>query len=179
MTKIFRHPADSLSMLVIPLLIGLAACTSQRLSTLPAQLSGEWRTADARYQGRSMNVATDHITFGMGGIAPDRLERVEGVQLVNSDKAQEYRITLRTSESSPDTLILEFTQDNGGELHIKSQPGIVWRRNLKAVSAPTVVGPQTPEAQPEPVILSSPLLMHEHKIIYKVDCVRPKICKSY
>ena len=166
--------ALSLTLLLIALLASGTGCGGEQLSAVPPQLVGEWRTADARYQGRSMNLASDRVTFGMGHIAPDRLEHVDSVRTISVENGQEYRITLRTPEATQDTLVLDFSQENGGELHLKSQPRIVWTR-VKATSSAPVPVPQSPELPPTPATS----VMKEHKVIYKIDCVHSKNCKSY
>lgn len=169
-----RNLAPSLTLILVPLVMCFSACTGQQLTAVPAQLLGEWKTADLRYQGRSMNLAADHITFGMGGVAPDRLERVEAVRLVSASYAQEYKITLRTPDNSADTLILDFDQENGGMLRIKSQPEIHWTK-MKA-SSPSVAPPHMPQS---PRMPDASAILNEHKTIYKIDCIHRNVCKSY
>ena len=174
MTTNRRQGTSSLALILITLVMNLAGCSGQRLVALPPQLVGEWRTADARYQGRSMNLSPDHVNFGMGGITPDRLEHVETVRTVDIDNGKEYRIALRTPEAAEDTLILDLTE---GTLHLESQPSIIWTK-VKVPAGLPATAPRMPQAHQNPSA-SVPLFMNDHKIIYRIDCVHPNVCKSY
>ena len=158
------------------LLFGLTACTGQRLTALPPELLGTWKTSDTRYQGRFMNMAADQITFGMDTAGPDKLERVDSLRVLEAEGGQEYRIALRTTDGSPDLLTVEFNSDNGGELHLKSQPRIIWR-TAKLPSARPLPDLHSHDVLQDPMVPT--LIFKDHKIIYKIDCVRPGICKSY
>jgi hypothetical protein len=160
------------AMIFSALLLCMAGCAGERLTALPPHLLGEWRTAEARYQGRFMKMEADRITFGMGGAGPDKLERIQSVRLLNADTRPEYRIDLLTADGSLETLTLDFTQANGGELHLKSQPKIVWRTAKASSRAPH--GPELPQNP-----LFGPSTGNEHKTIYRIDCIHPNVCKSY
>src|SRR3974390_281158 len=124
--KLSKLSAPFSALMLMALSLSLAACAGQRLTALPPQLLGEWRTGEGRYQGRFMRVETDRITFGMGGAGPDKLERIQDVRAFKADSGQEFRINLVAADGSPDPLILDFSKANGGELHLKSQPQIIW-----------------------------------------------------
>jgi hypothetical protein len=163
--------------ILIPLLLlWLAGCGGQRLPGLPQQLVGEWRTTEVQHAGRSIRVETSSITFGMGGAGPDQMERVEVVRLTTLPEGEEYKINLRKPDGTPDTLNLDFTQQNGGELRLKNQPKVVWRTGKEP--APVRVAPLGSQTQQAP-IATLPLNGTEHKTIYRVDCLRPDVCKSY
>jgi len=158
-------------------LVWLTGCAGRRLTALPQQFLGEWRTAEARYAGRSIKMDANRITFGMGGAGPDVMERVESVRVVKGTESEEYRINLLAPDGSRDALFLGFTQENGGELHLKNQPKIVWRA-VKASSRAPVAAPQSP-GTPQSPSLMPPLTETEHMTIYKIDCVHQHVCKSY
>jgi hypothetical protein len=214
MMTTFRKLATAFTLVLVPLIMSLCACNGKRLSALPPQLLGDWTTTDARYHGRSMNLAANQVTFGMGGTGSDRPERVEGVRLITAENNEEYNIALRTPENSSDRLILEFEAGHGGEIHLKSQPRIIWTR-AKASSTSSSVPAESAGAAAHAHSASgasagpgasassaasarsggsgsshalddnadipsiTPQLMNDHKTIYKIDCIRPNICKSY
>jgi len=82
-------------MLFLSLLLILAGCDGRGPQTLPQQILGEWRTEDARYQGRFLKVEADQITFGLGGAAPDELEHIERVQMAPANNPIDYVIKLK------------------------------------------------------------------------------------
>ena len=156
----------------------LAGCAGQPLTALPPQLLGEWRTGEGRYQGRFMRVETDRITFGMGGAGPDKLERIQDVRAFKADSGQEFRINLLAADGSPDPLVLDFSQANGGELHLKSQPQIIWTTGKPSPhAAAPAVAPST--SAPTQNHSLTPLTGNDHKTIYRIDCLKPNACKSY
>lgn len=167
-----------LSALSLPaLLLCLTGCAGERLTALPPQLVGEWRTTEGRYQGRFMRLEADRITFGMGGAGPDKLERIQNVRFCNVDAEQEYRINLLTADGSTDTLTLDFTQGNGGELHLKNQPKIVWRIGKASPHAAPATPAHASELPQTPVLPA--VTGNRHNTIYRIDCLRPNVCKSY
>lgn len=153
------------------LLLMLAGCDWRVPKTLPGQIVGEWKTDDSRYQGRFLRLETDQITFGLGGAAPDELERIESVRMMPSDQPTAYVIQLRKVSGTTDSIALRFTPENGGELRIKSQPKVVWTRKADAGRALPVKSP--------PATLPLDVLLGQHRTIYKIDCIRPKVCRSY
>ncbi len=158
--------------LLLPLLLLLAGCDWRGPKTLPGQMVGEWRTDEPRYQGRFLRLETDRITFGLGGVAPDKAEQVERVRMTPRDNPTEYAIHVKSADGTTDSIALQFTTQNGGELRIKSQPKVVWKRkNEPSRTVPTI----TPRRQ-----TPLPDTPHgEHKIIYTIDCLRPKLCRSH
>jgi hypothetical protein len=173
-----KLPKLSASFALLMLLAScLAGCAGQPLTALPPQLVGEWRTAEGRYQGRFMRVETDRITFGMGGAGPDKLERVQNVRVFKADSGQEFRINLVAADGSPDPLVLDFSKANGGELHLKSQPNIVWTTGKLSPHAAPAAPPST--SQPPQTHALTPLTGNDHKTIYRIDCLQPNVCKSY
>jgi hypothetical protein len=138
---------------------------------LPGQVVGEWNTDDARYQGRFLRLETDRITFGLGGVAPDNSEHIERVSMAPTNNPTDYVIRLRAGDGTPDSIVLQFTPDNGGELRIKNQPKVVWKRKNEPSRT-------LPGNVPQRVILRSDGT-YEHQTIYKIDCLRPDVCRSY
>jgi len=153
------------------LLLILTGCDWRGPQTLPEQVLGEWKTDDARYQGRFVKVEADQITFGLGGAAPDELEHIERVHMVPTDNRIDYAIKLKKPNGASDSIALLFTPERGGELRLKNQPKVVWSRRKDPVQ------PQ-PVKSPRPAALPFDVVLGEHKTIYKIDCIRPKVCHS-
>ncbi|MGC2184628.1 MAG: hypothetical protein WA637_15215 [Terriglobales bacterium] len=154
------------------LLLLLAGCDWRQPRTLPAEMAGEWTTDESRYEGRFLKLETEQITFGLGGVAPDKSERVERVKVSQGDNLMDYTVRLRASDGTPDEIALSFTPKNGGELLLKSQPKIIWRRQKSSVRHRPAQA-----ARPEPFPQTT--IFTEHKTIYKIDCLHPDICHSY
>src|SRR5258705_2445420 len=156
----------------MPLLLLLAGCAWRDPKTVPGQMVGEWRTDEPRYNGRFLRLEADRITFGLGGVAPDKAEHVERVRMTPRDNPTEYAIHLKSADGTTDSIALQFTTQNGGELRIKSQPKVVWKRKNEPSRPLPTIAPQRQSPLPD--------TPHgEHKIIYTIDCLRPKLCRSH
>jgi hypothetical protein len=170
------------TLLLLPLLLLLSGCDRRGPQTLPVQMVGEWRTDEPRYHGRFLRLETDRITFGLGGVAPDKAEHVERVSMAPSDNPTDYTIRLKAGDGTADSIVLLFTPQNGGELRLKSQPKIVWKRKTEPAKKLPEETPQHETSQPEaPQRETRPAdrIYGEHVIIYKIDCLRPNVCRSY
>ena len=183
-----RKARRSTFLLLLPLLLCLAGC-DQGTPTLPRQMAGTWRTNEAKYDGRFMKLDGDRITFGMGGTAPDKVELVERVNMTQKENnPADYTVKLKMADGSPDSIILQYSEQFGGELRLKSQPKIVWSRSIQPVKKQVVEAP-APATTPAPASGSLPLPKHEtitreqiygeHMTIYRIDCIKPHVCKSY
>jgi hypothetical protein len=159
------------TLILLPLLLLLAGCDGREPQTLPGKMVGEWRTDEPRYHGRFIRLETDRITFGLGGVAPDTAEHIVRVRMASGDIPTDYAIGLKAGDGTPDSIVLQFTPQNGGELRLKSQPKMVWKRkNEPARMLPNdTAQPETPPTD---------RIYGEHMTVYKIDCVRPKVCRS-
>ena len=173
-------------LLVLPWLLWLGGCGAGKLQTLPAQITGEWRSDDARYQGRFMRLETDEITFGLGGAGPDEDEHIESVTVAPDNDHTDYTIRLRKANGQRDALVLLFSEQDNGELRLKNQSKIVWKRKENENDKEARKAPQKatrhdvplPEvARPEP--LTAERVFGGHRTLYKIDCIRPNVCHSY
>jgi hypothetical protein len=158
-------------LLPLLLLLLLAGCASRGPQTLPGQIIGEWKTDAARYNGRFLRLETDRITFGLGGVAPDRSEHIEGVSMAPAGNPTDYVIRWRAADGTTDSIVLQFTPENSGELRMKNQSNVVWRRKSEPIRTP-------PGDAPQRVILRSDGTV-EHRTMYRIDCLRPGVCRSY
>lgn len=210
MTATRFHTAlhSSLKLTCGVLLFALTGCSKPPVTTLPAQILGEWQTDDARYRGRGMKLDSNRVIFGLGGAAPDKAELIQDVKMTPPDNPTDFQIRMRTADGVQDSIALQFTPANGGELRIKSQAKIVWRRGnafsrrvadaseaaQPVVPSPAVVPTPAPTAAPEarPVaerpetqktkrraVLVRIDGTQEHLTIYKIDCLHPNDCESY
>lgn len=160
------------TLLLLLLLLLLAGCDWRRPQTLPGQVVGEWRTDEPRYKGRFIRLETDQITFGLGGVAPDKSEHIERVRMAPTGKSTDYVIGMRAEDGTPDSIALQFTPENGGELRMKNQLKVVWRRKNQSTKTLPGETPQHKTVPPDGTYV-------EHRTIYKIDCIRPKVCRSY
>jgi hypothetical protein len=158
--------------LLLTLILLLAGCDGRELKALPGEMVGEWKTDESRYHGRLMRLETDRITFGLGGIGPDKTELIEKISIANPDNPTDYAIRLKSEDGTPDAIVLQFTADNGGELRLKNQPKVVWKRKNEPSRTP-------PSEALKPEALPRESTQTDHKTIYKIDCLRTKLCRSY
>lgn len=175
----------STPLLLLPLLLWLAGC-DQGTPTLPRQMAGTWRTSEAKYDGRFMKLDGDRITFGMGGTAPDKTELVERVSMTPRDHPTDYTVKLKMPDGTPDSIVLQFSEQFGGELRLKSQPRIVWSRTIQPVKkqvaeapAPASAPASAPLSLPKHETITRERIYGEHMTIYKIDCLKPDACKSF
>lgn len=96
----------------------------------------------------------------IGGIEPVRPQRVEKVEMDSESGQTLYTVHLRNEDNTTDSLVFQFNPEGGGELRIRNQQSVVWRRQkTNQVSAP-------PRQK-----------IDLGRIIYKIDCLRPS-CSS-
>ena len=176
-----RKAWRSTLLLWLPLLLWLAGC-DQGTPTLPRQMAGTWRTNEAKYDGRFMKLDGDRITFGMGGTGPDKTELVERVTMTPRDHPTDYTVNLKMPDGSSDSIVLQYSEQFGGELRMKSQPKIVWSRSIQPVKKQVADAP-APETAPLPMpkveTITRERIYGDHMTIYRIDCIKPNVCKSY
>ena len=177
-----RRAWRSTLLLSLPLLLWLTGC-DQGSETLPQQTAGVWRTNEPKYEGRFMKLDGDRITFGMGGTAPDKTEMVERVNMTPRDNPTDLTVKLKAPDGTPDSIVLQYSENYGGELRLKSQPKIVWSRKIqpvkKEVAESTAPEPAAPLPLPKHETITRERIYGEHMTIYKIDCLKPNVCKSY
>jgi hypothetical protein len=157
--------ASRSTLLLAPLLLSLAGCDWGGTQTLPGQMVGEWRTDEPRYHGRFIKLEADRVTFGLGGLGPDKAEHIERIKMTPRDNPTD-----------------QFTPQNGGELRLKSQPTIVWKRKNEPARTPPRQTPQPETPQQKTPQCETPPPDHvygEHMTVYKIDCLKPDVCRSY
>lgn len=154
-----------------PLVVILSGCAAPPLKTLPADIVGHWTTSEPRYRTRSMALEPEQITFGLGGLEPDKVEQVEAVSMAQRQNETEYVIKLKAADQTPDSVVVQFRPENGGELRLKNQSKVVWTRNRKPI------GP-VQSMEPPPSMLPQSRYL-EHRTLYKIDCLHVDVCHSY
>jgi hypothetical protein len=167
--------------LLLPLLLLLAGCDWRGSQTLPAQMVGDWRTDEPRYHGRLMRLETDRITFVLGGVVPDNTELIENVRMASSSNPTDYTLHLKARDGTEESIVLQFTPQNGGELRLNSQSKVVWKRKSQ-IAGTTPGAPQGETSQKEAPQQGTPAANRgygEHVTIYKIDCLKPKACRSF
>lgn len=169
-----RKAAGTKALTVASLTLALlTGCTRQATEpqVLPAQVLGEWRTNETRYEGRFLKLDSDQVTIGLGREAPDQREHIQRVSSTPPDSPTDYVIGLRTSDGREDSIALQFSPKNGGELRLKNQPKILWRRQWTS---------ENPDEMPRQSTLTSGRSYIGHQTIYKIDCIQPPaVCHSY
>ena len=108
-------------------LLGFPACTSGPSKVIPDQIQGHWVTNTPGYETRYLQLERDFVLIG---IAPDEtpsIQRVYRVDAEGNGRQMTYKI-YSTSAESDYTLIVYYDPSNGGEIQLKNQGGIVWRR---------------------------------------------------
>ena len=132
-----------------------------------------------------MKLDGDRITFGLGGSAADRVELVEQVTMTPQDNPTDFTVKLKMQDGAPDTIKLQYVDKFGGELHLKSQPKIVWTRKNLPVKKQQQQVAENPAPQPAPLeqpkhgTITREQIYGEHMTIYKIDCLKPNTCKSF
>jgi hypothetical protein len=171
------------TLLILPLLVLLVGCDWGGTQTLPGQMVGDWRTDEPRYLTRFIKLEADRVTFGLGGLGPDKVEHIEKVKMAPRDNPTDYTIRLTAGDGTPDSIVVQFTPQNGGELRLKNQPKIVWkRRSEPSRTPPPGQTPQPgtpPQKTPPPETPPPDHVYGEHMTIYKIDCLKPDACRSY
>jgi hypothetical protein len=180
-----------LCLLLLSLLAAATGCNRLELRAVPAQMVGEWRTDQPRYQGRFIRLESNRVTFGLAGLAPDKAEMVEKIIATPKDNPTDYNVQLKAQDGTDDSIILQFAPENGGELRLKNQPRMVWTRKIEPVKIPEPPksAPKKDRKQPSHVADSQAELLElapasdrvypDHVTIYKIDCIRPNVCRSH
>jgi hypothetical protein len=178
-----RRAWQSALLLLLPLSLWLTGCDTEP-QALPRQMAGTWRTAEPKYEGRFMKLDGDRITFGLGGTAPDKTELVERITMTPRDNPTDFTVKLKAPDGTPDSIVLQFSEQYGGELRLKSQPKIVWSRKIQPVKkqvaeAPAPASSTAPLELPKHEAITKERIYGEHMTIYKIDCLKPNNCKSF
>lgn len=146
---------------LLPLLLALClGCDETSQSFLPAEILGVWRTDDTRYRTRTLQLESSSVVIG--GIEPVSPQRVEKVEMSSESGQTLYTVHLKNEDNTTDSLVFQFNPEGSGELRIRNQQSVVWRRQQTS----NVSAPLREREEIEPGV-----------IIYKIDCLR-STCSS-
>jgi hypothetical protein len=117
-----RKPARKGSWAALLLSLVLFACTGD---PLPREMVGIWVTDDPRYQGCTMEIAMDRITFG----SPEKDADTYLIQTVSSrmkDGRREVTVEYVNAERVYFTAEWIYSAEKEGSLRFKNRPAVVW-----------------------------------------------------
>lgn len=94
--------------------------------TLPEELCGVWVTANPEYSDRYLELGSDFITFGTGGVNSRRFE-VTGFDRDRDEKGRDLNtVYFRDVDGSKFSRQFHVSTDNGRQLVFHNQPDVVW-----------------------------------------------------
>jgi hypothetical protein len=125
-------------LLSIPLLLLLAClgCSRDNPKILPDQLNGFWVTDVPRYQDRFLEFDRVYVFIGVGSPQVPTLQMVDKVEAEPAGKETTYTIYSSDLQGNSYQMTLQFNPLNGGEIQLKSQRGIVWKRPTQGNAPP-------------------------------------------
>jgi hypothetical protein len=106
---------------------GLWGCTKSPSNALPTEIQGHWVTQSPGYQERYLQLEKDFVLIGVAQDETPSIQRVYRVETEGNGRQMTYKI-YSTGAESDFTLTIYFDPANGGEIKVKNQPGIVWKR---------------------------------------------------
>ena len=105
-----------------------AGCNRGGSGMLPPELVGHWTTVSAAYRGRFLELSPTYVIIGAGEQGSPDVQTVDRVDSLPSDGGTEYTIHATTREGLHNQIVLQFDPREGGEIRIKNQKDIVWKR---------------------------------------------------
>ncbi|MGH7381891.1 MAG: hypothetical protein ACREKR_06620 [Candidatus Methylomirabilales bacterium] len=114
-------------LIAFALLATLSGCQSEKDSTVPEHLLGQWTTPHPKYADRYFEIRNDVIIFGHGG------ESFEVHALTDVDQTREegsilYTITHLNHDGKRFTFAFYYDPANNGAVRFKNQRDIVWTK---------------------------------------------------
>lgn len=116
----------AVGLVAVALMFGLGF-HSHKEDPVPKQLWGYWTTNAEGYENRYLEVDDHYILIGVNEEDLPDLQRVSKVDC----QAMGENLACTFYSSNGETnfqLTLDYSPDNSGELRIKNQRGVVWRR---------------------------------------------------
>jgi hypothetical protein len=119
-------------MLSISLLLLLAclACSRENPKILPDKLVGFWTTDEPRYQDRFLEFDKVYVFIGVGRLQVPNVQVVDKVDAAQAGKETTYTIYSTDLQGAEYQMTFQFNPVNGGEIQLKNQRGIVWKRHV-------------------------------------------------
>ena len=114
---------------VLVLIVGFRALVEKpdgKFRTVPDRLQGAFVTANPEYSDRYLEIGSEFITFGMGGVNSRRYE-VTGFDETRDVEGRELdTVYFRDVGGSKFSREFYFTEEDGKRLVFKNQPEVVW-----------------------------------------------------
>ena len=96
------------------------------IRTMPDRIQGAFVTANPEYSDRYLEIGSEFITFGTGGVNSRRYE-VTGFDETRDVEGRELdTVYFRDVDGSKFRREFYFTLENGKRLVFKNQPEVVW-----------------------------------------------------
>jgi len=130
-------------MLSIPLLLLLVclACSRDNPKVLPDKLVGFWTTDEPRYQDRFLELSKVYVFIGVGRRQVPSVQVVDRFEAVQAGKETKYTIYSTDLQGTAYQMTFQFSPVNGGEIQLKNQQGIVWKRHAQQDASPKQKSP--------------------------------------
>jgi hypothetical protein len=123
-----RHLLAGASIALAAILLCAGCKPADEPVSVPPMLQGIWMTADARYAGRTFEIADDRITLTLGEEQRETYPIRKFTKRVDTTGSI-YEVTYAiTAENSTDTLVFRYESREGGVVRLKNQPHLEWRR---------------------------------------------------
>jgi hypothetical protein len=113
---------------LVLMLLACIGCSKQNPRVLPAQLRGVWTTDAERYKDRFLELSPAFIIIGARGQAAPTVQLIKNVASQPSERGTVFTIDSSDLEGNQYQMTLEFTPARGGELRVKNQQKVVWKR---------------------------------------------------
>ncbi len=107
--------------------LGVLGCASHPTNVLPDQIQGHWVTNRKGYETRYLQLERDFVLIGVEPDVTPSIQRVYRVEEETNGRQVTYKI-YSTGAESDYTLTLRYDPANGGEIQLKNQGGIIWKR---------------------------------------------------
>ncbi|SRR6266496_4930222 len=113
-----------LALVILYLMVG----RSRKEDSVPKPLWGYWTTSAPGYENRYLELDDRYILIGVNEEDMPDLQRVSRVEC--HSVAAQMTCTLYSSNSETDSqMTVDYAPTAGGEMTIKNQRGIVWKRH--------------------------------------------------
>jgi hypothetical protein len=108
------------------LTLALSACQG---GSIPDSMIDTWVTDHPEYQGCFLKITPARIIFGdLEGNSDDSYIKKVSTEKKAQVQAQEVTISYINKEEVSFSVVLLYSNEDGGWLSIKNQPGVVWKR---------------------------------------------------
>lgn len=95
---------------------------------MPVEVRGIWRTDNAKYRDRYLDLDEHFLVFGTGEDEHPNVQRIERIDSLAGARGTLYTVYAKDIEASELKLTFEYTTVNGGEVRLTNPRNVVWRR---------------------------------------------------